>query len=182
MNKEPNVEYSNTNNSCSLGGDSSKEKADYNPNRRQRELMDKAVIRLKKSLIEGNHEEMEDSLWLCIIAFQNHPFHTASGLPFTYELRKGRNGKMTKELWIDRREKSKSLAWSSVKLAFWKGIELKEVHRPKALGDIRGVSYIYPLLWQFGVITVPQEVERKMRGSQPHQSLFYEPSDDEGKL
>ena len=39
-------------------------------------------------------------------------FKTYSGLPFTYEIRKGRNGQYTKELWID---------------------------RPKALGDIRGV-------------------------------------------
>ena len=39
-------------------------------------------------------------------------FKTYSGLPFTYEVRKGRNGEYTKELWIDRREKSKSLAWS----------------------------------------------------------------------
>ena len=27
---------------------------------------------------------------------------TYSGLPFTYEIRKGRNGQYTKELWIDR--------------------------------------------------------------------------------
>ena len=44
-------------------------------------------------------------------------FKTYSGLPFTYEIRKGRSGEYTKELWIDRREKSKSLAWSSVLLA-----------------------------------------------------------------
>lgn len=29
-------------------------------------------------------------------------FKTYSGLPFTYEIRKGRNGQYTKELWIDR--------------------------------------------------------------------------------
>ena len=43
-------------------------------------------------------------------------FRTYSGLPFTYEIRKGRNGQYTKELWIDRRENSKSLEWSSVRL------------------------------------------------------------------
>lgn len=130
----------------------------------QQTLMDSALVRLKRNLVEEDYELAEESLWMCIIAFQNHPFYTASGLPFTYGLRKGRNGKETKELWIDRREKSKSLAWSSVKLAFRRGIELKEVHRPKALGDIRGVSYIYPMLWRFGVITVPEEVARKMGG------------------
>ena len=29
-------------------------------------------------------------------------FKTYSGLPFTYEIRKGRNGQYTKELWTDR--------------------------------------------------------------------------------
>ena len=42
-------------------------------------------------------------------------FKTYSGLPFSYEVRKGRNGEYTKELWIDRREKSKSLASGRIK-------------------------------------------------------------------
>lgn len=42
---------------------------------------------------------------------------------------------------IDRREKSKSLAWSSVVLAFENSKRvLEEVKKPKALGDIRGKS------------------------------------------
>ena len=50
----------------------------------------------------------------------------------------------TKELWIDRRENSKSLAWSSVLLALGHIKKVGEiVERPKALGDIRGVTYIY---------------------------------------
>ena len=32
------------------------------------------------------------------------------GLPFSYEVRKGKNGEYTTELWIDRRKNSKSLA------------------------------------------------------------------------
>ena len=56
-------------------------------------------------------------------------------------MRKGRNGEYTKELWIDRREKSKSLAWSSVLLALG-NIKEKVVERPKALGDIRGVLLV----------------------------------------
>lgn len=35
---------------------------------------------------------------------------------------------------------------------------------PKAIGDIRGISYIYSLFWRFGVITVPEEAEKKLRG------------------
>ena len=68
-----------------------------------------------------------------------------------------------RELLIDRREKSKSLAWSSVVLAFENSKRIsEEVKKPKALGDIRGVSYIYPILWRFGLIRVPEAIEKKM--------------------
>ena len=33
---------------------------------------------------------------------------------------------------------------------------------PKALGDIRGISYIYPILYGFGIIEVPESVAFKM--------------------
>ena len=60
----------------------------------------------------------EETLWNCIVAFRGYEFKTISGLPFAYRLKKGRGNKFTKELWIDRRENSKSLAWSSVLLAY----------------------------------------------------------------
>lgn len=89
---------------------------------------------------------------------------TYSGLPFTYEIRKGRNGQYTKELWIDRRENSKSLAWSSVLLALGNIKKVGEVvERPKALGDIRGVTYIYGMFYRFGLINVPDEAKEKMK-------------------
>ena len=47
-----------------------------------------------------------EHLWECIIAFQDYHFETISGLPFTYQLKRGRNGELTKELWIDRRKNS----------------------------------------------------------------------------
>ena len=59
----------------------------------------------------------EESFCGVVLAYAGVKFKTYSGLPFTYEVRKGRNGEYTKELWIDRRENSKSLAWSSVLLA-----------------------------------------------------------------
>ena len=91
-------------------------------------------------------------------------FKTYSGLPFTYEIRKGRNGQYTKELWIDRRENSKSLAWSSVLLALGNIKKVGEVvERPKALGDIRGVTYIYGMFYRFGLIDVPDEAKEKMK-------------------
>ena len=34
--------------------------------------------------------------------------------------------------------------------------------RPKALGDIRGVSYIYGVFYRFGLIDVPDKVKEKM--------------------
>lgn len=62
-------------------------------------------------------EPTEEHLWETVLLYSGVRFETYSGLPFTYEIRKGRSGEYTKELWIDRRENSKSLAWSSVLLA-----------------------------------------------------------------
>ena len=104
----------------------------------------------------------EENFWGVILAYAGVKFRTYSGLPFTYEVRKGRNGEYTKELWIDRREKSKSLAWSSIVLALG-NIKGKVVERPKALGDIRGVTYIYGMFYRFGLIDVPDEVKEKMK-------------------
>lgn len=76
-------------------------------------------------------------------------------------------GAYTKELFIDRRENSKSLAWSSVLLAFGKMHEVGAVvNRPKALGDIRGVTYIFGIFYRFGLIDVPENVKEKMKGKE----------------
>ena len=106
-------------------------------------------------------EPTEENFWGVVLAYTGVKFKTYSGLPFSYEIKKGRNGEYTKELWIDRREKSKSLAWSSVLLAL-KNIKEEVVERPKALGDIRGVTYIYGMFYRFGLIDVPDEVKEKM--------------------
>ena len=103
----------------------------------------------------------EENFWGVVVAYAGVKFKTYSGLLFSYEVRKGRNGEYTKELWIDRREKSKSLAWSSIVLALG-NIKEKVVDRPKALGDIRGVTYIYGMFYQFGLIDVPDKVKEKM--------------------
>ena len=101
----------------------------------------------------------EENFWGVVVAYVGVKFKTYSGLSFSYEVRKGRNGEYTKELWIDRREKSKSLAWSSVLLAL-SNIKGKVVDRPKALGNIRGVTYIYGMFYRFGLIDVPDEVKK----------------------
>ena len=103
----------------------------------------------------------EENFWGVVVSYAGVGFKTYSGLPFSYEVRKGRNGEYTKELWIDRRENSKSLAWSSVLLAL-KNIKGEVVDRPKALGDIRGVTYIYGMFYRFGLIDVPDKVKEKM--------------------
>ena len=108
-------------------------------------------------------EPTEERLWEVLLLYSGVCFKTYSGLPFTYEIRKGRNGQYTKELWIDRREKSKSLAWSSVLLALRHIKNVGEVvERPKALGDIRGVTYIYGMFYRFGLIDIPDEVKEKI--------------------
>ena len=104
----------------------------------------------------------EENFWGVVVAYAGVKFKTYSGLSFSYEIKKGRNGAYTKELWIDRREKSKSLAWSSVLLALGNTKGEVVVDRPKALGDIRGVTYIYGMFYRFGMIDVPDEVKEKM--------------------
>ncbi len=111
-------------------------------------------------------EPTEEHLWEVVLLYAGVSFKTYSGLPFTYEIRKGRNGQYTKELWIDRREDSKSLAWSSVLLALGNIKKVGEVvERPKALGDIRGVTYIYGMFYRFGLIDVSDEAKEKMKKS-----------------
>lgn len=105
----------------------------------------------------------EENLWNCVVAFRGSTFRTMSGLEFSYQMKQGRRGGFTKELWIDRRESSKSLAWSSVRLAFRHIARIGDVvDRPKALGDIRGVSYIYGMFYRFGLIDVPLGAREKM--------------------
>lgn len=115
----------------------------------------------------------EDALWECVIQFQQYLFQTASGLPFHYEIKRGKSGKLNRELLIDRREGSKSLTWSSFRSAFFNLMQeppedgqRKYVNRPKGLGDIRGVSYIYPMFYRLGIIEVPEKYELQMKGRQ----------------
>lgn len=113
-------------------------------------------------------EMSEEWLWEMVVACQGVPFRTVSGLDFTYRLKRGQDGGINRELIIDRRESGKTVVWSSVLLAFRAAIEKRgEVIRgPKELGWMHGVSYIYPLLWKFGVIEVPDELAERMAGEQ----------------
>ena len=138
----------------------------YFPNTADKEKISVGAERQRRyrAIRKLRTEPTEEHLWEVVLLYAGVRFKTYSGLPFTYEIRKGRNGQYTKELWIDRRENSKSLAWSSVLLALGNIKKVGEVvERPKALGDIRGVTYIYGMFYQFGLINVPDEAKEKMR-------------------
>ena len=135
----------------------------YFPNTAEKEKISVGAERQRRyrAMKRWRTNPTEENFWGVVLAYAGVGFKTYSGLPFTYEVRKGRNGEYTTELWIDRREKSKSLAWSSIILAL-KNIKGEVVDRPKALGDIRGVTYIYGMFYRFGLIDVPDEVKEKM--------------------
>jgi len=113
----------------------------------------------RKACKELQEELSEKKLWECMELYQGFKFYTVSGLPFTYMIKIGKNGRYTKELIVDRRTESKTLTWSSITLAFHNanGLRGKVIRRPKDLGDIRGVSYIFPILCRFGVIEMPEK-------------------------
>ena len=140
-------------------------------------------MRKREKILEKlRTKQSEEALWAAVIEFQGYKFRTYSGLVFSYSLKKGRcrgnaesgvvnerdeackqGGVYTKELFIDRRENSKSLAWSSVLLAYHNIPQIGcVIDRPKALGDIRGVTYIYAMFYRFGLIDAPEKAKEKM--------------------
>ena len=138
----------------------------YFPNTAEKEKISVGAERQRRyrAMKRWRTNPTEENFWGVVVAYAGMKFKTYSGLLFSYEIKKGRNGEYTKELWIDRREKSKSLAWSSVLLVLSNIKKVGEVvERPKALGDIRGVTYIYGMFYRFGLIDVPDEVKEKMK-------------------
>ena len=96
-----------------------------------------------------------ETLWKAIELFAGYVFHTATGLKYTYTVHGG-------ELFISRKEKSVTM--STVEKAYKKvaGDSVRIYNRPKDLGDLFGISYIYPIFYRFGLIDVPEKVKRKM--------------------
>ena len=139
------------------------QKGVYFPSTAEREKISVGAERQRRyrAMKRWKADPTVENFWGVVLAYASVKFKTYTGLPFSYEIKKGRNGEYTKELWIDRREKSKSLAWSSIVLALG-NIKGEVVESPKALGDIRGVTYIYGMFYQFGLIDVPDEVKEKM--------------------
>ena len=131
------------------------------------------VIRLRK-----DSASVDTALWQAVIAYQEYPFFTSSGLAFSYVVKHNRSGASSGELIVSRKEDSKTLTKSSVMLAFHKVLDRIDIRGedeqivfvpafykgPKAIGQIFGISYIYSLFWEFGLIEIPEKVKDKMKG------------------
>ena len=128
-----------------------------------------AAEELRHKLFSG--EDPRELLWDAVVACQNQTFYTTSGLPFSYTVRRKKDGGYSGELLVSRKEGSKTLTRSSVQLA------LERVARdyaaageppyysgPKAIGQLFGISYIYSLFWRWGLIRVPEKASRNMGG------------------
>ncbi len=134
-----------------------------------------AVTELYQGIIK-QESKLDELLWDAFLAYQGDIFYTSSGLPFSYVVKRKRNGEYSGELLVSRKETSKTLTRSSVLLAFHKVIDatqicdingkaeliLPEYKGPKAIGQIFGISYIYSIFWKFGLIRVPAKVQEKL--------------------
>jgi hypothetical protein len=113
------------------------------------EKLQKKLAEYRK-LMDGDEyrSELDSLLWETLLLFEGCTFHTFKGLEFQYTVRGG-------EVFISRKEHSKSLTKSSILMAFHTGVELqfKEgcVKGPKKLGTF-GASYMYPMFVRFGII------------------------------
>ena len=117
------------------------------------QIQEQAVSRLKEKIQKG--EEISTALWEAILAFEQFPFRTSSGLDFTYTVKLNRSGQKGNELAVSRKEKT--ITRSSVEKALAKVLEVGrgvlpvEMSSPKQLGTF-GASYLYPVFIQFGLV------------------------------
>lgn len=153
---------------------------------RPNNIRKKAIEELHEKIIEnsyaGGDTDADTALWKVVIAYQNYPFCTSSGLPFSYIVKCKKNGEYSGELIVSRKEGSKTLTRSSVLLAFHTVLESmtivdvndtnrnsskslipSEYRGPKAIGQMFGISYVYSLFWKWGLIRVPEQIEEKLK-------------------
>ncbi|MDD6106418.1 MAG: hypothetical protein PUC51_09530 [Ruminococcus sp.] len=136
-----------------------------------------SIKELHRGIIEGKtQEELDVLLWDAVVAYQNQPLRTLSGLEFSYTVKHKKNGEYSGELLVSRKETSKTLTRSSVMLAFHKVLEKVEVTEkdgtvlftppsykgPKAIGQIFGISYIFSLFLEIGLIKTQTEISGKI--------------------
>lgn len=92
---------------------------------------------------EVNEKSMStEELWDYLKKYEGRQFYTSKGLPFKYTIRGG-------EMFVDRREKAKSITRSTVFRAYekiYEGIQNSQpVPGPKKLG-LFGAPYIWSIL------------------------------------
>lgn len=136
----------------------------YNPKEASLNAERIRLYRRRRKVMANLMNDMTiEALWEVVVAFQGYLFRTASGLPFVYELKKGRGEEYNVKLIVNRCKERKSIAWNSFKVAFCYALSLqgKVVERPEDMGDIPGIAYIYPLLYRFGIINVPDAVAER---------------------
>ena len=136
-----------------------------------------SIKELHRGIIEGKtQEELDVLLWDAVVAYQNQPLRTLSGLEFSYTVKHKKNGEYSGELLVSRKETSKTLTRSSMMLAFHKVLEQIEVTEkdgtvlfappsykgPKAVGQIFGISYIFSLFLEIGLIKTQTEISGKI--------------------
>ena len=139
-------------------------------------ICEESKRQLYEGIIEGRPiPELETILWDAVVAYQNQPLRTFSGLEFSYTVKHKKNGEYSGELLVSRKETSKTLTRSSVMLAFHKVLEQIEVTEkdgtvlftppsykgPKAIGPIFGISYIFSLFLALGLIKTADRNIRK---------------------
>jgi hypothetical protein len=161
-------------------------KNSYNLAETSRHAEDSRRYRARKKAITELHDgiignmDVDTALWQTVIAYQNYPFYTSSGLPFSYTVKCKKNGDYSEGLLVSQKEGSKTLTRRSVILAFHnvlegmsivdtgygttKALAPAEYKRPKAIGRIFGISYVYSMFWKWGLISVPKKVEKKLCG------------------
>ena len=97
---------------------------------------------------ENKFTKLDQMLWNVLLMHENFAFTTARGLKFKYTIKGG-------ELFVNRKENSKSLTKSSIFMAFHNAIRLQYqdgfVKGPKKLGTF-GASYLYAIFIKFGII------------------------------
>lgn len=141
------------------------------------EDFEKSPLAQRRRTLEALHDclrrggDGEEALWQVVIAHQGCLYRTASGLPFSYRVKRKKDGSYSGELLISRKEDSKTLTKSSVLLAYrrvtqhmgdapWEPMLFKG---PKAIGQIFGISYIYSLFWNWQLLQVPERLLEKLQ-------------------
>ena len=104
-----------------------------------------AVIEeLHQAIVEQrNMEELEGLLWAGVLAYQGKAFYTLSGLEFSYMVKHKKNGDYSGELLISRKE-------TEINGAAY--LLPPEYRGPKSIGQIFGISYIFSMFLEFGLI------------------------------